>query len=742
MSRPARSTNSVSLFPFLAVLVCAMGALIFLLLVTTHRIRQQARAQVVPVVQVEQVEVVQPLEDPGPPPPVLFAPEPVEPEPQEPLVVPQLTWQPPARIVIDQDEEVRERIAMLAGYRDVGRQQIAARQATLQSRKRDILENQTQLRETEAHLKAFRDQQVQDQELLATLTSKQERLQHKLIELERELAQTQQQKGRASTKYAIIPFDGQLGTTRRPILIDCSSRGLRFLPEDILLESDDLDGFTIRRNPVLAGTRALVDHWKSARRRGEPPEPDPYVLLIVRPSGSLAYYAARKLLARLDQPSGYELVAENWELDLPPADPDAVATCRNAIDRLINEQQRMLALLEESRRGAGRTGRGGRVIRFDNQTGLIDVDEAPAGGGGDRFGSEQRDASPSGPARETLTRDFDFDSANSENTADFDRTGNAFGDRQALPPLSSGRSGADLDTQAPHGGTFEAQQPDATGRMPAFPGTQSNGRPVQPRALPQPSARQDQAPAQPGAQQRLASQRPDASQPRAEQPVARFKSPPRPTPDRSTDSLYFSRSGANSGARSGRESGQRHAESSAQDDVERSHDPRTSTSDRGDSLKRAKTYEFGARPGASVDQQNVPQDQYPSLKKTRTLSPRSDRRQQFQKRRWGLHGPRATIGFERQIVLQVESNELVLNQDRRLSINGDESSNELVTQVLNMIEAEVREWGWPPQNFYWVPTIRFELLPGGNQHFERIQGPLRAEGLSTTVVLQRKPGEE
>ena len=45
--RQARSTNSVSLFPFLAVLVCAMGALIFLLLVTTRRIRSQsiARAQ-------------------------------------------------------------------------------------------------------------------------------------------------------------------------------------------------------------------------------------------------------------------------------------------------------------------------------------------------------------------------------------------------------------------------------------------------------------------------------------------------------------------------------------------------------------------------------------------------------------------------------------------------------------------------------------------------------------------------
>ena len=40
--RHNRSANSVSLFPFLAVLVCAMGALILLLIVTTRRVRSEA----------------------------------------------------------------------------------------------------------------------------------------------------------------------------------------------------------------------------------------------------------------------------------------------------------------------------------------------------------------------------------------------------------------------------------------------------------------------------------------------------------------------------------------------------------------------------------------------------------------------------------------------------------------------------------------------------------------------------
>lgn len=42
MSRRARQNTSVSLFPFLAVLLCAMGALLVLLVITTRQIREDA----------------------------------------------------------------------------------------------------------------------------------------------------------------------------------------------------------------------------------------------------------------------------------------------------------------------------------------------------------------------------------------------------------------------------------------------------------------------------------------------------------------------------------------------------------------------------------------------------------------------------------------------------------------------------------------------------------------------------
>ena len=46
MARGSKSSeNAVSLFPFLAVLVCVMGSLIFLLLATTKRMHEIARAE-------------------------------------------------------------------------------------------------------------------------------------------------------------------------------------------------------------------------------------------------------------------------------------------------------------------------------------------------------------------------------------------------------------------------------------------------------------------------------------------------------------------------------------------------------------------------------------------------------------------------------------------------------------------------------------------------------------------------
>lgn len=746
MGRPARSTNSVSLFPFLAVLVCAMGALIFLLLVTTHRIRKHARA--------EAAQIAVPIETPEelvePEPLVVVVPIEPAPEPKEPLPAPLPPWQPPAKVVIDQSDKVRARIAALAAEREARRKQIAARQAALESNQENLAESQSHLQQAAAQLSALQKEEAKHRNAYSEMEVKQAALERQLTELERKLAETRNYKARASTKYSIIPYDGVSGTTRRPILIDCSDRGLRFIPEDVLLQSEDLDGFTARRNPVLAGTEALVDYWKAARRQrlGEPPEPEPYVLLIVRPSGSLAYYAARKLLAALDEPMGYELVAEDWELDLPDPDPAATTACRNAVERLIKERQRMMSIL---RNGPERDA-SGRIIHFDNRTGLVDVKEAEGDAeSGDRWGFGNADAGNALRGRSSRQQSAPSsgvtggDPSTHPGTGQPDTHGSGL---SAVPSLSKPGAGREAGVEETGMGSPNPTDSGAPDRLPAFPGSGADGRPMQPRARQQPTAQQQTASSQPLGRQPHGLQPPSAEQRRVEQPVARFGTPlsdqfgsPASQPPQSRGNDYGQSgtwdSGGARGSGSGKDVGNSVGSSATGDSMQRGGASPGQQSSSAEPTQ-AKMYEFGGTRERSLDEQ-VPQDRFPSLGPTQTLRGSANSRA-FHQRRWGLYGPKASIGFERQMTLRVEADRVTLNEDRTIPVSADQPTSELVSQVLGVIDEEVRGWGWPPQNFYWVPSIRFVVLPGGSRNYDRLHDRLRSEGLSTTVELRLKRG--
>ena len=82
MSRRSKETLAVQLFPFLAVLVCTMGSLIFLLLVTTRQIRQRAVAFAAFQLAQQELAAAVTIEMPAP---AMAEPEP-EPEPAPPVI--------------------------------------------------------------------------------------------------------------------------------------------------------------------------------------------------------------------------------------------------------------------------------------------------------------------------------------------------------------------------------------------------------------------------------------------------------------------------------------------------------------------------------------------------------------------------------------------------------------------------------------------------------------------------------
>jgi hypothetical protein len=104
-----------------------------------------------------------------------------------------------------------------------------------------------------------------------------------------------------------------------------------------------------------------------------------------------------------------------------------------------------------------------------------------------------------------------------------------------------------------------------------------------------------------------------------------------------------------------------------------------------------------------------------------------------QPRRWGFSSPNATIGFEREIPILVTTDRLIVQERQSIRVGKGETREELVKQVVLAVERSVRSWGKPPDSFYWVPTLRFVISPGGNRHYERLAGSVKKLGLQTVA---------
>lgn len=449
MSRAGRTNQSVSLFPFLAVLVCAMGALIFLLLVTTRRIRSDALER---AVQAEAAETVASgVHAPAATEPVLdrqtrpraplveWRPRPQQPtaarqtprpssSPEAPRVplsvagamplpatpleqaiaVERLT--PPQ--TVDQSEKRRAQFHSAQTLKQATLTALAERQALWQRLKDEQAKLKTQMETLAAEAEALarkRDELLAQQQSIRQAGGS---LIKRIQDAERELEQKRQQVQAAQSKYSILPFDGQSGTVRRPILIECVEDGFRFLPENIELSAADFDGFVPEYNPLLAGTRALVDYWSKQQRQTPDDEyGEPYVLLVVRPSGTIGYYAARRLLHELGTDFGYELIEEDADLELPDSTPGAAEACRQAIQALAAHRAEIIANVQKSRSNLFADPRerelkpGERRIRLTPNGGVV-VEEGAAGDGanGRGTGSARRTEPGRGAGRDADSR--------------------------------------------------------------------------------------------------------------------------------------------------------------------------------------------------------------------------------------------------------------------------------------------------------------------------------------------------
>jgi hypothetical protein len=352
--RSRKPLVTLSLFPFLAVLVCTMGALIVLLVLVVQQARVDASVAVVtapPVDTEKQQELEHQRED--------------------------FTW----------------------------------RREVLQTQRESLMKNleqrRLQLSHLEDHIRRLEDRwrqlQAEADGLQAVQNAgltRQQSSADELGELQSQLAQSREQLAKAKAEaaarprsFAIIPYDGPNGTRRRPIYVECTKAGIILQPEGLVLTPADFDGPLGPGNPLDASLRAIREHW--VRHGGTQGGSEPYPLLIVRPDGAVAYSVARAAMKSWEDAFGYELIDADMQLAFPPSDPVLAELLQQTV-RDARQRQQMLAAAMPSQFSRGNGGSGSRGTTHGGAGGEGFI-VASRSGGFERVGGGPD--SPRGPGR-------------------------------------------------------------------------------------------------------------------------------------------------------------------------------------------------------------------------------------------------------------------------------------------------------------------------------------------------------
>jgi hypothetical protein len=151
------------------------------------------------------------------------------------------------------------------------------------------------------------------EQLLKQKTDEQSAAEKRLSELRSEL------QGK-SKSYAIVPYRGRGGTFRTPIYVECKDDKVIIQPEGIELTAHDFAAIDRADNPFDSLLRVARQYYAETGQIGRGEEP--YPLIIIRPSGIHAFEAAYAAMGNWLKDYGYELVAEDWKMEYPQANDE------------------------------------------------------------------------------------------------------------------------------------------------------------------------------------------------------------------------------------------------------------------------------------------------------------------------------------------------------------------------------------------------------------------------------------
>jgi len=395
--RRADDADGISLFPFLAVLICAAGLLIVLLVV----MGRHARAQGTRMAELKRVEAQKDLKR--------------------------------------QREDVRWRIEQLQKSLAATRQQLVDSQLALghlEDHSRGLRQQLASLERDWNQLQqpATSQQQAAVETQLRELSARIDLMKSRLDEARRGALARQR-------TYAVVPYEGPYGTRRRPIYLECRGDALLLQPEGIVFKASDFEMPLGPDNPLAAALRAAREYLLSSGQVDPAKSGEPYPLLLVRPLGIHAYYAAREAMTSWESNFGYEMVDADWNLEFGEADPRLAEVVRQAVEAARARQARLAAAAPRYYRQV-REAAGGASPRYTVSGSGVVVPYGETGDADSWPTPRQRGAVAGGPR-----------SAQSGG----DGSGNEPGDGGVQPsgsPLGSGQLSGDAGGTAPGGATL------------------------------------------------------------------------------------------------------------------------------------------------------------------------------------------------------------------------------------------------------------------------------------------------
>lgn len=335
--KSSENSDSISLFPFLAVLLCTMGALLVMLVILVQEAAQRA-----------------------------LLPE---------ASSTQLASDPPSaaahRVSQDEDrlrrelDQVQAHQRELAELRAEGKRRLENERARLshaEEHTRRLEEELAKLSIAAEQLKLTEKNQTVDQQQAEKELARLEQL---VADTEEQLDKLREEASTSNKSYAIVPYKGPNGTYRKPIYIECTGKGITIHPEGLHLTETDFIAPSWPGNPLAAILRASREYLnQKAAQEGAPEPPDPYPLMLVRPDGIEYYALARAAITSWDSDYGYEFVEADMKLTFrESADPQLYRVQNHAMliarDRLVHLVQAAPSRFRGMRTGGGPPGGSG-----------------------------------------------------------------------------------------------------------------------------------------------------------------------------------------------------------------------------------------------------------------------------------------------------------------------------------------------------------------------------------------------